>query len=75
MSNDKLTFKINKYIRSTDPQSVTSITESLVKLVVRNFDNQTVDKLVKILGNGTAAEMGFNVPPPHRESHDQEANG
>jgi hypothetical protein len=52
MSNDKLTFTINKYIRSTDPQSVTSITESLVKLVVRNFDNQTVDKLVKILGNG-----------------------
>ena len=49
MSNDKLTFVINKYIRSNDPQSVSNITEALVKLVVRNFDKQTVDKLVKIM--------------------------
>lgn len=49
MSNDKLTFVINKYIRSNDPQSVSNITEALVNLVVRNFDDQTFDKFVKIM--------------------------
>tara|TARA_R110002020_G_scaffold356825_2_gene569322 strand:+ start:473 stop:955 length:483 start_codon:yes stop_codon:yes gene_type:complete len=49
MSNEKLTFVINKYIRSIDPQGVTNITKSLVRLVVRNFDAQTADKLLKII--------------------------
>ena len=49
MSNEKLTFVINKYIRSIDPQGVSNITKSLVRLVVRNFDAQTADKLLKII--------------------------
>jgi len=49
MSNDKLTFVINKYIRSSDPQGVKNLTESLVKIVVRNFDDKTADKLLKIM--------------------------
>ena len=49
MSNEKLTFVINKYIRSSDPDGVKNLTESLVNLVVRNFDDKTSDKLLKVI--------------------------